>query len=153
MKTLVASHGNDDFSVNWILLSLLQHWEHLCECKIVKLRLLYRHSLVELFDLALSIDNYTSEEKALVRNIGKSSSCPDTLTKKVWFFSLFSHDYMFGSIYLLLYLWLCHSSMIGIYNFPLRHDLEFGLWLVTLVSFMSQISIVCYWNVNCNTEL
>ncbi|XP_054790180.1 lysine-specific demethylase JMJ17-like isoform X2 [Prosopis cineraria] len=61
----------------------LEHWEHLCECKTVKLRLLYRHSLAELHDLALSVDNYTSDDKALFRNIRKHSSCPGTLTKKL----------------------------------------------------------------------
>ncbi|KAI9117961.1 hypothetical protein K1719_011103 [Acacia pycnantha] len=61
----------------------LEHWKHLCECKTVKLCLLYRHSLAELYDLALSMDNYTSEEKALGRNIRKNSSCSGTLTKKV----------------------------------------------------------------------
>ncbi|KAK4260587.1 hypothetical protein QN277_003682 [Acacia crassicarpa] len=61
----------------------LEHWKHLCECKTAKLRLLYRHSLAELYDLALSMDNYTSEEKALGRNIRKNSSCPGTLAKNV----------------------------------------------------------------------
>lgn len=42
----------------------LEHWEHLCECKTAKLRLLYRHSLGELNDLEFSIDKYISEEKA-----------------------------------------------------------------------------------------
>lgn len=61
----------------------MQHWEHLCECKTAKLRLLYRHSLGELYDLAFSIDKYTSEEKAESRNVKRQSSCLSALTKKV----------------------------------------------------------------------
>lgn len=61
----------------------LEHWEHLCECKTAKLRLLYRHSLGELYDLAFSVDKYTSEEKAESRNVKRQSSCPSALTKKV----------------------------------------------------------------------
>ncbi|KAL5098856.1 hypothetical protein RYX36_003183 [Vicia faba] len=61
----------------------LEHWEHLCECKTTKLRLLYRHSLGELNDLAFSIDKYISEEKAESRSAKKQSSCLSALTKKV----------------------------------------------------------------------
>ncbi|CAJ2650651.1 unnamed protein product [Trifolium pratense] len=61
----------------------LEHWEHLCECKTSKLRLLYRHSLGELYDLAFSTDKYTSEEKAESRSVKRQSSCLSTLTKKV----------------------------------------------------------------------
>ncbi|KAI4315412.1 hypothetical protein L6164_028225 [Bauhinia variegata] len=61
----------------------LEHWKHLCECKTVKLRLLYRHSLAELYDLALSMDKYISEEKALCQKVRRQSSCLGALTKKV----------------------------------------------------------------------
>ncbi|KAI4326962.1 hypothetical protein L6164_019472 [Bauhinia variegata] len=61
----------------------LEHWKHLCECRTVKLRLLYRHSLAELYDLALSMDKYTSEEKAQCLNVRRQFSSPGALTKKV----------------------------------------------------------------------
>ncbi|TKY70948.1 Lysine-specific demethylase 5B [Spatholobus suberectus] len=61
----------------------LEHWEHLCECKTEKLRLLYRHSLAELYDLAFSMDKYTSEDKAEYRSVKRQSSCLNALTKKV----------------------------------------------------------------------
>ncbi|ESW30492.1 hypothetical protein PHAVU_002G157500 [Phaseolus vulgaris] len=61
----------------------LEHWEHLCECKTVKLRLLYRHSLAELYDFAYSMDKYTSEDKAECRSMKKQPSCLSALTKKV----------------------------------------------------------------------
>ncbi|XP_027915357.1 lysine-specific demethylase rbr-2 isoform X3 [Vigna unguiculata] len=61
----------------------LEHWEHLCECKTVKLRLLYRHSLAELYDLAHSMDKYTSEDKAECRSVKRQPSCLSALTKKV----------------------------------------------------------------------
>ncbi|KAK6251304.1 hypothetical protein SCA6_005309 [Theobroma cacao] len=40
----------------------VEHWEHLCECKSGKLRLLYRHTLAELADLMLIVDKHASEE-------------------------------------------------------------------------------------------
>ncbi|KAG4987495.1 hypothetical protein JHK85_030478 [Glycine max] len=61
----------------------LEHWEHLCECKTVKLRLLYRHSLAELYDLAFSMDKYTSEDKAECSSVKRKPSCLSALTKKV----------------------------------------------------------------------
>ncbi|XP_027329808.1 lysine-specific demethylase 5B isoform X2 [Abrus precatorius] len=61
----------------------LEHWEHLCECKTVKLCLLYRHSLAELYDLAFSMDKYASEEKVECRSVKRQSSCLGALTKKV----------------------------------------------------------------------
>ncbi|KAK7406134.1 hypothetical protein VNO78_07753 [Psophocarpus tetragonolobus] len=61
----------------------LEHWEHLCECKTVKLRLLYRHSLAELYDLTFSMDKYTSEDKAECRSVKRQPSCLSALTKKV----------------------------------------------------------------------
>ncbi|PIN05226.1 hypothetical protein CDL12_22235 [Handroanthus impetiginosus] len=42
----------------------LEHWEHLCECKPNKLRLLYRHTLAELNNLLLKVDKYDSVEAA-----------------------------------------------------------------------------------------
>ncbi|KAF7810274.1 lysine-specific demethylase rbr-2 [Senna tora] len=61
----------------------LEHWDNLCECKTARLRLLYRHTLAELYDLALSMDKYTSEEITQCRNIRRQPLCPGTLTKKV----------------------------------------------------------------------
>ncbi|KAL2348037.1 hypothetical protein Fmac_002037 [Flemingia macrophylla] len=61
----------------------LEHWEHLCECKTVNLRLLYRHSLAELYDLGFSMDKYTSEDKTECNNVKRQSSCHSALTKKV----------------------------------------------------------------------
>ncbi|XP_020978798.1 lysine-specific demethylase 5B isoform X1 [Arachis ipaensis] len=61
----------------------LEHSEHLCECKTVKLRLLYRHSLAELFDLAFSMEEFTSDDKAECRSVRRQSSCQGALTKKV----------------------------------------------------------------------
>ncbi|OIV94904.1 hypothetical protein TanjilG_22101 [Lupinus angustifolius] len=61
----------------------LEHWEHLCECKNVKRRLLYRHSLAELYDLTFFMDKYTSEDKAEYRSVRRQSSCLGPLTKKV----------------------------------------------------------------------
>lgn len=49
----------------------------------MKLRLLYRHSLAELYDLAFSTGNYTSEEKAESRSVRRQASCLSALTKKV----------------------------------------------------------------------
>ncbi|KAJ7944915.1 Transcription factor jumonji (JmjC) domain protein, partial [Quillaja saponaria] len=63
----------------------LEHWKHLCECKSVKLRLLYRHSLAELYNLVLTMDKYSSEEIAQ-KNIRRQVSCSKelgALTKKV----------------------------------------------------------------------
>ncbi|OMO58640.1 hypothetical protein COLO4_34455 [Corchorus olitorius] len=55
----------------------LEHWEHLCECKSMKLRLLYRHTLAELADLVLLVDKHASEEilssDSLQRNISSSN--------------------------------------------------------------------------------
>ncbi|CAK9141883.1 unnamed protein product [Ilex paraguariensis] len=39
----------------------LEHWEHLCECKPKKHRLLYRHTLAELSDLVLRANKHNSE--------------------------------------------------------------------------------------------
>ncbi|KAJ7952318.1 Transcription factor jumonji (JmjC) domain protein [Quillaja saponaria] len=63
----------------------LEHWEHLCECKTIKLRLLYRHSLAELNDLVLTMDKYVSEE-IVQKNMRRQVSCSKemgALTKKV----------------------------------------------------------------------
>ncbi|KAK3434357.1 hypothetical protein EUGRSUZ_D01851 [Eucalyptus grandis] len=40
----------------------LEHWQHICECKPSKHCLLYRHTLAELSDLLLTVDNYNGEE-------------------------------------------------------------------------------------------
>ncbi|KAA3468944.1 lysine-specific demethylase 5B isoform X2 [Gossypium australe] len=64
----------------------LEHWEHLCECKSSKHRLLYRHTLAELADLVLMVDKHESEEMpqsdSLLRNISSSSEL-NSLKKKV----------------------------------------------------------------------
>ncbi|XP_021895289.1 lysine-specific demethylase 5D-like [Carica papaya] len=56
----------------------LEHWEHLCECKPSKLRLLYRHTLAELLDLVSMVDKYcyeTPQDNSLQKQI----SCPKEL--------------------------------------------------------------------------
>ncbi|XP_019264663.1 PREDICTED: lysine-specific demethylase 5B isoform X1 [Nicotiana attenuata] len=62
----------------------LEHWEHLCECKPQKRRLLYRHTLAELNDWVLTTDKGNHEEAA--KNFRKqllSSNDPPALSKKV----------------------------------------------------------------------
>ncbi|XP_009617976.2 lysine-specific demethylase JMJ17 isoform X2 [Nicotiana tomentosiformis] len=62
----------------------LEHWEHLCECKPQKRRLLYRHTLAELNDLVFTTDKGNHEEAA--KNFRKqllSSNDPPALSKKV----------------------------------------------------------------------
>ncbi|KAG6685054.1 hypothetical protein I3843_12G093300 [Carya illinoinensis] len=64
----------------------LEHWERLCECKSSKLRLLYRHTLVELYGLVLMVDKHCCEETTQSRNMRRqisSSSEQNALTKKV----------------------------------------------------------------------
>uniref|UniRef100_A0A5B7BX15 Putative lysine-specific demethylase 5B isoform X4 n=1 Tax=Davidia involucrata TaxID=16924 RepID=A0A5B7BX15_DAVIN len=64
----------------------LEHWEHLCECKSSKHRLLYRHTLAELSDLVLMTDRYDSEEMPQNRNLQGQFLCNNesgALTKKV----------------------------------------------------------------------
>ncbi|KAM2673879.1 hypothetical protein EV2_015129 [Malus domestica] len=64
----------------------LEHWEHLCECKSRRLRLLYRHSLAELHELVLEMDKHGFEETTQSRTIRRQISCtdePTALTKKV----------------------------------------------------------------------
>ncbi|KAK5813313.1 lysine-specific demethylase JMJ17 isoform X2 [Gossypium arboreum] len=64
----------------------LEHWEHLCECKSSKHRLLYRHTLAELADLVLIVDKHESEEMpqsdSFLRNISSFSEL-NSLKKKV----------------------------------------------------------------------
>ncbi|KAL4306894.1 hypothetical protein AHAS_Ahas16G0223900 [Arachis hypogaea] len=69
--------------VGGVVMAALQHSEHLCECKTVKLYLLYRHSLVELFDLAFSMEEFNSDDKAECRSVRRQSSSQGALTKKV----------------------------------------------------------------------
>ncbi|KAA8522400.1 hypothetical protein F0562_013239 [Nyssa sinensis] len=64
----------------------LEHWEHLCECKPNKRRLLYRHALAELSDLVLMTDRNNSEETPQNRNLKEQLLCSSqsgALTKKV----------------------------------------------------------------------
>ncbi|KAK2664046.1 hypothetical protein Ddye_002620 [Dipteronia dyeriana] len=64
----------------------LEHWQHLCECKSRKLRLLYRHSLGELRVMLLTIDKYSSEDTSQSNNLRRQLPCSDrpcALTKKV----------------------------------------------------------------------
>ncbi|KAK0586724.1 hypothetical protein LWI29_011387 [Acer saccharum] len=64
----------------------LEHWQHLCECKSRKLRLLYRHTLGELRVMLLTIDKYSSEETSQSNNLRRQLPCsdrPSALTKKV----------------------------------------------------------------------
>ncbi|GAV57946.1 PHD domain-containing protein/ARID domain-containing protein/JmjC domain-containing protein/JmjN domain-containing protein/zf-C5HC2 domain-containing protein/PLU-1 domain-containing protein [Cephalotus follicularis] len=64
----------------------LEHWEHLCECKPSKLRLLYRHTLAELYDLVISVDIPSSKESIQSKNTQLHMSSFNglcALTKKV----------------------------------------------------------------------
>ncbi|CAA0838763.1 transcription factor jumonji (jmjC) domain-containing protein [Striga hermonthica] len=61
----------------------LEHWEHLCECKPNKLRLLYRHTLAELTDLLLKADSHCSVEDLGNTQNDTSSRKAVALTKKV----------------------------------------------------------------------
>uniref|UniRef100_A0A7N0VHE2 Uncharacterized protein n=2 Tax=Kalanchoe fedtschenkoi TaxID=63787 RepID=A0A7N0VHE2_KALFE len=64
----------------------LEHWEHLCECKPIKRRLLYRHTLADLSDLVLLTEEINTkgipEHRGTLR---KHSSSDDSsaLAKKV----------------------------------------------------------------------
>ncbi|XP_065858280.1 lysine-specific demethylase JMJ17 isoform X2 [Euphorbia lathyris] len=63
----------------------LEHWEHICECKRSRLRLLYRFSLAELYALVFNVDKCGSAER-LQNNSSQrhnSSSEMNVLTKKV----------------------------------------------------------------------
>ncbi|KAK4422610.1 Lysine-specific demethylase 5A [Sesamum alatum] len=61
----------------------LEHWEHLCECKPNKLRLLYRHTLAELSDLLLKVDKCNSIEAAADSRMHTCSEKAVALAKKV----------------------------------------------------------------------
>ncbi|XP_012086902.1 lysine-specific demethylase 5B isoform X2 [Jatropha curcas] len=64
----------------------LAHWEHICECKSSRLRLLYRHTLAELYDLVLTADKFGSEERSQSNSLQRQSSRSNemnVLTKKV----------------------------------------------------------------------
>ncbi|KAK9121257.1 hypothetical protein Syun_018874 [Stephania yunnanensis] len=64
----------------------LEHWEHLCECSSRKRRLLYRHTLAELNDLALSVEKSDQEEASQSRTCRRqfsSSIGSNAITKKV----------------------------------------------------------------------
>ncbi|CAH9137395.1 unnamed protein product [Cuscuta epithymum] len=62
----------------------LEHWEHLCECKPKKHRLLYRHSLAELSDLVLSTDKCSSDGPSKnIQNQPLTSIDSPALLKKV----------------------------------------------------------------------
>ncbi|XWS61780.1 hypothetical protein CRYUN_Cryun07bG0155000 [Craigia yunnanensis] len=57
----------------------LEHWEHLCECKSRKLRLLYRHTLAELADLVLIVDKHALEEVPQSDGLQRNISCSNEL--------------------------------------------------------------------------
>lgn len=64
----------------------LEHWENLCECRPIKHRLLYRHTLAELNDLMLAIDKHSLEEATQSRGCRRqflSSDDSNALAKKV----------------------------------------------------------------------
>ncbi|XP_022720178.1 lysine-specific demethylase 5B isoform X3 [Durio zibethinus] len=56
-----------------------EHWEHLCECKSRKRRLLYRHTLAELADLVLIVDKHASEEIPQSDGLERNISCSNEL--------------------------------------------------------------------------
>ncbi|CAN0841302.1 Lysine-specific demethylase JMJ17 [Linum grandiflorum] len=64
----------------------LEHWERLCECKPIRRRLLYRHTLAELHTLVLMVDKRSSEERPQSNSTRKQISYKsdlNVLTKKV----------------------------------------------------------------------
>ncbi|CAL1375354.1 unnamed protein product [Linum trigynum] len=64
----------------------LEHWEHLCECKSIRRRLRYRHTLAELHGLVRMVDRRISEERVQNYSIRKQitySNDLTALTKKV----------------------------------------------------------------------
>ena len=72
-------------SRNWNDVLFLQHWEHLCECKPIKLRLQYRHTLAELTGLLHEADKFYSVEAAEDSHLKRTASSEKqaVLTKKV----------------------------------------------------------------------
>uniref|UniRef100_A0A2P2MIT6 Transcription factor n=1 Tax=Rhizophora mucronata TaxID=61149 RepID=A0A2P2MIT6_RHIMU len=64
----------------------LEHWEHICECKSSRLRLLYRYSLAELYELLHTMDKHSSDESLQNKNLRSQISISHQLsglTKKV----------------------------------------------------------------------
>lgn len=81
----------------------LQHWEHLCECKPQKRRLLFRHTLAELNDMVLITDKSNHEEAAKkIRGQLLSSNDPSALSKKVLIITLIQYRTLFWSVFLFL---------------------------------------------------
>ena len=64
---------------------MMQHWEHLCECKASKHRLLYRHTLADLKALVLMTDKLSSgdQDRSLQGQLSSSNESV-ALSKKVW---------------------------------------------------------------------
>ncbi|KAG6405770.1 hypothetical protein SASPL_133364 [Salvia splendens] len=64
---------------------LIKHWEHLCECKPIKLRLQYRHTLAELTGLLHEADKFYLVEAAEDSHLKRTASSEKqaVLTKKV----------------------------------------------------------------------
>lgn len=60
----------------------MQHWERICECKPIKRRLLYRHTLVELEFLVQSMDD-GPEGKSKSALVQGPSSEVNAVPKKV----------------------------------------------------------------------
>lgn len=90
--------------IQWNLLYnvLAQHWKHLCECNPKKHRLLYRHTLADLYDLLLTVterdiaqDNVDQSEKQVSCF---TKTC--TLTKKVFLSFLSSLAFLFCNLFL-----------------------------------------------------
>ncbi|XP_008437262.1 lysine-specific demethylase JMJ17 isoform X3 [Cucumis melo] len=64
----------------------LEHWQHLCECKYSRRRLLYRYTLAELYDLIGIIDRCGSGDTTKSKDFRQAGLCYTercTLTKKV----------------------------------------------------------------------
>ncbi|KAJ4850539.1 hypothetical protein Tsubulata_036378 [Turnera subulata] len=64
----------------------LEHWEHICECKSSRFRLLYRHTLAELYDLVLALDKFIFNKTPESNVMQRQTSCsrePTGLTKKI----------------------------------------------------------------------
>lgn len=77
----------------------LQHWEHLCECKPQKRKLLFRHTLAELNDMVLITDKSNHEEAAKdIRGQLLSSNDPPALSKKVLTITFIQYGTFFGQL-------------------------------------------------------
>lgn len=74
------------FSHEELICVIAKHWQHLCECKYSRRRLLYRYTLAELYDLVGIIDRCGSGDTTESKDLRQAGLCYTercTLTKKV----------------------------------------------------------------------